>query len=221
MSPAHRGRFVAYYRVSTDKQGQSGLGLDAQKAAVKRRLDGGPWKLVGSYTEIESGRRKTRPQLEAALAACKKHNAKLVVAKLDRLTRNVGFLIKLLDSRVEVLFADVPELSGAMGRHMLISMANIAELEAGLVSERTKAALAAAKARGVQLGRNGIVLAAKYRAEADTRAKALAPIFRELKDQGMSLREMAEALRKRKVPTPNGGKWHPQAIARMQARLAS
>jgi len=87
MSPAHFGRFVAYYRVSTDKQGRSGLGLDAQKAAVARRLDGAPWKLIASYTEVESGQRKVRPELAKALAACKKHKAKLVVAKLDRLSR--------------------------------------------------------------------------------------------------------------------------------------
>src|SRR5208337_3309468 len=108
---AHRGKFVAYYRVSTDKQGKSGLGLDAQRAAVKARLNGGPWKLVGEYTEVESGKRAKRPQLEAALAACKKHKAKLVVAKLDRLTRNVRFMLTLLASGVEVLFCDLPEVT--------------------------------------------------------------------------------------------------------------
>jgi DNA invertase Pin-like site-specific DNA recombinase len=221
MSPAHFGRFVAYYRVSTDKQGKSGLGLDAQKAAVKQRLDGGTWKLVASFTEIESGRRKTRPELLKALAACKKHRAKLVVAKLDRLSRNVRFLLTLIDSGVEVIFADMPQISGAMGRFMLITMANVAELEAGLVSERTKAALAAAKARGVELGRHAQVLAPKYRAEADERAKALAPVFAELKQRGLSLRDMAAELRRRKVPTMSGNKtWHPQSVARVIERLA-
>src|SRR6516165_6168300 len=151
MSPAHFGRFVAYYRVSTDKQGKSGLGLDAQKAAVKQRLDGGKWKLVASFTEVESGRRKTRPELAKALDACKKHKAKLVVAKLDRLTRDTRFLLALIDSNVEPLFADLPAFNGAMGRFMLTIMVAVAELEAGLVSERTKAALAAAKIRGVKL----------------------------------------------------------------------
>src|SRR6478735_9451339 len=176
--PAHFGKFVSYYRVSTDRQGRSGLGLDVQKEAVEQRLNGGRWQLVAEFVEIESGKRAKRPQLDAALAACKKHKAKLVVAKLDRLSRNVSFLLKLIDSGVEVLFADLPELNGAMGRFMLTTMASVAELEAGLVSERTKAALKAAKARGVRLGRHGAeVLAPKYRAEAHQRAKKLQPII--------------------------------------------
>jgi DNA invertase Pin-like site-specific DNA recombinase len=149
--PPHYGKFVSYYRVSTDRQGRSGLGLDAQKAAVQQRPNGGQWQLIAEFIEIESGKRAKRPQLDAALAACKKHNAKLVVAKLDRLSRNVSFLLKLIESRVEVLFADLPELNGAMGKFVLITMASVAELEAGLISERTKAALKAAKARGVKL----------------------------------------------------------------------
>ena len=129
--PAHHGKFVSYYRVSTDKQGKSGLGLDAQKAAVADRLNGGRWQIVGEFTEIESGKRASRPQLEAAIAACKKHKAKLIVAKLDRLSRDVGFIHKLIGSGVEVLFADLPDLNGAMGKFVLITMANVAELEAG------------------------------------------------------------------------------------------
>jgi DNA invertase Pin-like site-specific DNA recombinase len=143
--PAHHGKFVSYYRVSTDRQGRSGL--DAQKEAVEQRLNGGRWQLVAEFVEIESGKRAKRPQLDAALAACKKHKAKLVVAKLDRLSRNVSFLLKLIDSGVEVLFADLPELNGAMGRFMLTTMASVAELEAGLISERTKAALKAAQGK--------------------------------------------------------------------------
>ena len=169
--PAHHGKFVSYYRVSTDRQGRSGLGLDAQKEAVQQRLDGGRWQLVAEFVEIESGKRAKRPQLDAALAACKKHKAKLVVAKLDRLSRNVSFLLKLIDSGVEVLFADLPELNGAMGRFMLTTMASVAELEAGLISERTKAALKAAKARGVRLGRHG--------------AEVLAPRFKERLARGL------------------------------------
>jgi DNA invertase Pin-like site-specific DNA recombinase len=216
MLPAHRSKFVAYYRVSTDKQGRSGLGLEAQRQAVRDRLDGGSWQLVGEYTEVESGRHKARPELAKALAACKKHKAKLVVAKLDRLSRNAGLLLTLLDSGVEVLFADMPHIPGAMGKFVVGVMAQVAELEAGLISERTKAA---AKTRGVRLGPHGAVLASRYRAEADERARALAPTLRELQERGMSLRDMARELTKRKQPTPRGGAWHPQLVKRIAQRF--
>ena len=203
---------VSYYRVSTDRQGRSGLGLDAQKEAVQQRLNGGRWQLVAEFVEIELGKRAKRPQLDAALAACKKHKAKLVVAKLDRLSRNVSFLLKLIDSGVEVLFADLPELNGAMGRFMLTTMASVAELEAGLISERTKAALKAAKARGVKLGRHGAeVLAPKFKEEARQRAMELEPVITELKGKGLSLARIAAELNKRKVATPRGGKWDWQS----------
>ena len=97
--PPHYGKFVSYYRVSTDRQGRSGLGLDAQKAAVQQRLNGGRWQLVAEFVEVELGKRAKRPQLDAALAACEEHKAKLVVAKLDRLSRNVSFLLKLIEFR--------------------------------------------------------------------------------------------------------------------------
>ena len=121
---------------------------------------------------------------------------------------------------MEVLFADLPELNGAMGKFMLITMANIAELEAGLISERTKAALKAAKARGVKLGRHGAeVLAAKYQEEARQRAKGLEPFIREMQGQGYSMRRMAAELTKRKVKTPRGGAWHPQTVKMVMQRL--
>ncbi len=151
---------------------------------MQQRLNGGPWQLVAEFVEIESGKRAKRPQLDAALAACKRHKAKLVVAKLDRLSRNVSFLLKLIDSGVEVLFADLPELNGAMRRFMLTTMASVAELEAGLISERTKAALKAAKARGVRLGRHGAeVLAPKFKEEARHRAAQLEPVITELRSK--------------------------------------
>jgi DNA invertase Pin-like site-specific DNA recombinase len=219
---AHKGRFVAYFRVSTDKQGKSGLGLEAQAAAVEARLNGGPWQLVGKFIEVESGKRAKRPQLEAALKACKKEKAKLVVAKLDRLARNTRFLLTLIESGVEVLFADLPEVTGAMGKFILTQMAAVAELEAGLIGERTKAALAAAKARGVRLGVHGAeTLAPKYRAEAKVRAEQLAPLIRELRRDGYSFNGMAVELEKREVPTPGGGKWHRQIVKRIVQRLAA
>jgi DNA invertase Pin-like site-specific DNA recombinase len=219
MSPAHRGRFVAYYRVSTDKQGRSGLGLEVQREAVRQRLDGGSWQLIGEYTEVESGRRAWRPELERALAACKKHKAKLVVAKLDRLSRNTRFLLTLIESGVDILFADLPEVRGAMGKFILTQMAAIAELEAGLTGERTKDALAAAKQRGVRLGVTGAERAKRYKAEAVARAIDLAPVLRDLQRQGLSLRGIAAELTKRKVPTLRGGAWHPQLVARVLQRL--
>src|SRR6188474_2284704 len=220
--PAHYGKFVSYYRVSTDKQGKSGLGLEAQKAAVADRLNGGRWQIVREFVEVESGKRAFRPELDAALAACKKHKAKLIVAKLDRLSRNVSFLLKLIDAGVEVLFGDLPELNGAMGKFVLITMANVAELEAGLISERTKAALKAARARGVKLGRHGAqVLALQYRDEACQRAKELEPIIREMQGKGYSMRRMAIELTKRKVKTPRGGTWHPQTVKMVIQRLAA
>ena len=219
---AHFGRFVAYYQVSTAEQGRSGLGLEAQKAAVQQRLNGGPWQLVGEFTEIESGKRAKRPQLEAALRACKKHKAKLVVAKLDRLSRNTRFLLTLIESRVEVLFADLPEVTGAMGKFILTQMAAVAELEAGLIGERTKAALAAAKQRGVRLGVHGAeTLAPKFHAEAKGRAEQIAPVIRELQRNGYSMRGIAVELDKRKMPTPRGGSWYPQLVKRIVQRLGA
>ena len=143
---AHFGRFVAYYRVSTDKQGQSGLGLDAQRQAVMNYLNGGPWKLVDEFTEVESGNSNARPQLQKALAACRRHKAKLVIAKLDRLSRNLAFIATLMDSGVEFVATDNPH-ANKLTVHIL---AAVAEHEREAISERTKAALAAAKRRGVK-----------------------------------------------------------------------
>ena len=123
---------------------------------------------------------------------------------------------------MEVLFADLPELNGAMGKFVLITMANVAELEAGLISERTKAALNAAKARGVQLGRHGAeVLAPRYREEAHQRAKELEPLIRELEEKGYSRNRIASELNKRKVPTPRRGKWDHSSVRNVMRRLTA
>src|SRR6187431_1347467 len=148
-----KGKFVSYLRVSTDKQGRSGLGLEAQRAAVTNYLNGGKWTVVKEYVETESGKRSDRPKLAAALSHAKDIGATLVFAKLDRLTRNVDLLRALVASGVDLVFCDLPHVpAGAMGRFLLTQMASVAELEAGLISERTKAALTAAKARGAKLG---------------------------------------------------------------------
>jgi DNA invertase Pin-like site-specific DNA recombinase len=135
--PAHRGKFVAYFRVSTDKQGKSGLGLDAQRQAVLQFLDGGSWSLIGELTEIESGKRNERPELEKALAACKRHKAKLVIAKLDRLSRNLAFIATLMDSGVEFVAVDNPH-ANKLTVHIL---AAVAQHEREMIAQRTKDAL--------------------------------------------------------------------------------
>jgi len=143
-------QFIAYIRVSTASQGQSGLGLAAQKETIRSHL--GNVEPIACYCEVESGRRSDRPELAKAIAQAKRSNATLVIAKLDRLTRSARFLLELLDSNVELLFCDLPQANGPAGRFLVGIMAQTAELEAGLISERTRAALAAAKARGVRLG---------------------------------------------------------------------
>ena len=143
------GSFVAYYRVSTAKQGASGLGLEAQQAAVSSYLNGGDWRIVGAFTEVESGKSSDRPELAKALAAARLHRAPLVVANVSRLTRSLAFLSKLLEAGVDVRFCDLPQIEGPTGRFMLQQMAAVAELEAGMIGDRTRKALAAAKARGV------------------------------------------------------------------------
>ena len=214
---AHRGRFVAYYRVSTAKQGRSGLGLDAQQAAVQNYLDGGTWELVGEFTEVESGRKSERPELAKALALCKKQKATLVIARLDRLARNVHFISGLMEAKVRFVACDMPEATP----FMLHIYAAVAQEEARAISARTKAALAAAKQRGVRLGVTGAERAIKYKAEATARAVELAPVLRDLKQQDLSLRGMAAELTKRRVPTPRGGTWHPQLVARVLERLVA
>src|SRR6266566_9246307 len=119
---AHRGKFVAYFRVSTDRQGKSGLGLEAQREAVMDYLNGGSWQLVDEFTEVESGKHSDRPQLAAALAACKKHRAKLVIAKLDRLSRNLAFIATLMDSGVEFVATDNPHAT-RLTLHILAAVA--------------------------------------------------------------------------------------------------
>ena len=139
------GRFIAYYRVSTTRQGISGLGLEAQRQTVATYLNGGRWSIIADFKEVKSGRHPDRPELAKALAAAALHRVPLIVANVSRLTRSAGFLNSLLASGVDVRFCDLPEASGATGRFKLQQMAAVAELEAGLISERTKRALAASE----------------------------------------------------------------------------
>ncbi len=223
----HNGKFVAYYRVSTSRQGKSGLGLDAQREAVKAYLNGGDWSIVAEFTEIESGKRSDRPELELALAAARLHRAALIVSKVDRLTRSVAFLSRLLEAGVDVRFADLPEIEGCTGRFMLQQMCAVAELEAGMISKRTKDALARSKKK---LGGNrGVIPGRKMReasrkalqAIADQRAADIGPTIKELQEAGAtSLRAIAAGLNDRGIPTARGsGKWSAVQVQRVLERI--
>src|SRR5262245_38775207 len=200
---AHRGKFVAYYRVSTDRQGQSGLGLEAQRSAVLDYLDGGFCTMTAEFTEVESGKHADRPQLAAALAACKKHKAKLVIAKLDRLSRNLAFIATLMDSGVEFVAVDNPH-ANKLTVHIL---AAVAQHEREIISARTSAALKAAKARGKRLGNPKLSEARQHAAaakkeRADQYSANIMPLIREIQASGVkSLRGVARALAARGIPT--------------------
>lgn len=226
------GRFISYLRVSTDRQGRSGLGLEAQRETVRAHLNGGSWQLVSEFVEVESGTRKAkRPKLDEALAHCRIMGAALIVANVSRLTRDPDFLSRLADADVEVYFCDVPNSEGAVGRFTLRSLANAAEFEAGLISERTKKALAAAKARGVRLGKPENLSnqdegrkagRASRTAKADRRATDLTPILADIRASGAStLRQIAAALNERRIPTTSGGIWSAVQVSRILARQAA
>ncbi len=217
--------FIAYYRVSTKKQGASGLGLEAQRSAVLGCVGGG--RIHSEFTEVESGKRDDRPELDKALAAARVHRIPVVVAKVDRLTRSVAFLSRLLEAGVEVRFADLPMIEGPTGRFMLQQMAAVAELEAGLISARTKAALKAAKARGVKLGGNRGKMTREAQIEgtrvrsarAKERAKDLQPVIRKIADAPgftPSYDRVALRLTEMGVPTASGGgKWSSMQVWRV------
>ncbi|UTP41437.1 recombinase family protein [Phenylobacterium sp. LH3H17] len=213
------GRFVAYYRVSTEKQGRSGLGLDAQREAVATYLNGGHWQLLAEFTETETGKGSNalakRPQLRAALEHAKKHKATLVIAKLDRLARNVAFIAQLMEAGVDFIAVDNPTAN----RLTLHILAAVAEHEREMISERTKAALAAAKARGQVLGRNGANLALRNKAVAAERLQPIAADLNALRDEGLSVRGIAAALNERGIPSPGGAGWHAANTHRALKRL--
>ena len=214
-------KFVAYYRVSTDRQGMSGLGLDAQRQAVATHI--GQAELVAEFTEVESGRKNDREQLALALSLAKRTKSMLVIAKLDRLARNVHFISGLLESGVPFVCADMPEAD----RTFLQMMAVFAEWEARKISERTKAALAQVKAKGRKLGSptpqiGSAIGVAKVQAKADKYADRIGPVVREIlaKTGATTLRDIAEVLMARGIDTPRGGcMWNPSQVSNLLKRI--
>jgi DNA invertase Pin-like site-specific DNA recombinase len=225
MAP-HNGKYVAYYRVSTDKQGHSGLGLEAQRELVRTFLNGGRWSVIGEFTEIESGTRKRlkhRPMLQAALDLARKQKATLVVAKLDRLARDVQFISTLLNGNVKFVCADMPQAD----RTFLQMVSVFSEYEAGRISQRTSEALQALKRQGKKLGSptpeigsaEGIKV---LKANADAYAERVGPIVRDIikKSGASTLRDIGAALAARGVETPRGGsEWYPSQVSNLLKRI--
>jgi DNA invertase Pin-like site-specific DNA recombinase len=222
------GKFISYLRVSTARQGASGLGLEAQREAVSRYLNGGRWQLVQEVVEVESGKRNDRPAIAEALRLCRLHKATLVIAKLDRLARNVHFISSLMESGVDFVACDFPE-ANRLTVHIL---AAVAEHEASMISSRTKAALQAAKARGRALGgQRGSLRRMRGMAAKGTRVSTtvrqqsaakrrddLLPVIEELRTNGItSFRSIAKSLNNAGLTTPRGGQWSATQVMRICA----
>ncbi|CCE04780.1 putative DNA-invertase (Site-specific recombinase) [Bradyrhizobium sp. STM 3843] len=208
-------QIVSYIRVSTGRQGKSGLGLEAQQAAIARFCEQEGLSIAETFVEVQTGKDDDdkRPQLQAALAAARKAKGAIVVAKLDRLSRDVAFIAGLMKHRVDFI---VTELGRDVDPFMLHIYAAVAEKERKLIGQRTRDALAAAKARGVKLG--GLNAKGEERqAEAKQRAEQLRPIFAEL--AGQSLRAIAAALNAQGIMAPTGKPWSAVTVARVRERL--
>lgn len=217
------GKFIAYYRVSTQRQGHSGLGLEAQKAAVTAFLNGGNWTLVAEIVEVESGKRNDRPKLAEALRLCRLHKAKLLVAKLDRLSRNVAFVSALMESGVKFQAVDMPDVN-EMVVHIL---ASVAQGEAKAISERTRVALQAAKARGkvlgglrwdiTSVGEQGRAAALQTRQERAAKYREdILPLIQQKQAEGaVTLKAIADALNMDGTPAPRGGSWSAVQVSRV------
>lgn len=207
---------IPYYRVSTRAQGRSGLGLEAQRESVTRYLAQEGYEAINEYTEIESGRRKNRPALQQALKECKQKRAVLIIAKLDRLARNVFFISSLIEAKAEFIALDNPQANKLM-LHML---AAFAEHESDLIRIRIKEALAASKKRGTILGKHGRVLAEINKQQAGQFAMTMKPILDELQNSGaVSIRKKVQLLNKRGIPSFRGKTWHRTSLNRLLLRL--
>lgn len=221
-------KIVAYHRVSTVRQGASGLGLEAQTRAIENYVAARKAVLVGTFTEIESGRNNRRPELEKALLLAKVTGSTLLISKLDRLSRNAAFLLTLRDSGVKFIAADMPDANDLT----VGIMALVAQQEREAISLRTKEALASAKARGTKLGNpNGAAALRRagqgnaagvsaIKAGADRHAANLAPVVQALRSEGISsLGGMANALNERGMLTPRGGRWYKPSVRNLLNRV--
>ncbi|WP_439523036.1 recombinase family protein [Marivita sp.] len=221
-------KLVAYERVSTARQGRSGLGLEAQRKAIEDYADAKSATILARFTEIESGRKNDRPELEKALQLARLTGATLVIAKLDRLSRNAAFLLTLQASGVRFLAVDMPEANDLT----VGIMALVAQQEREAISRRTKEALAAAKARGVKLGnpngaaalrragQDGQALRKTVYDNVDAFAESLVPLLRDIREQGRtSLRAIATELNAKGIRTRRGGRWHVSTVRNLIARI--
>lgn len=217
--------YIAYYRQSTIKQQISGLGVEAQQEIVHNYAKSG--NILHEFIETESGRKTDRPKLKEAIAMCRKTGSLLIVAKLDRLSRNVAFTSKLLESDVDIVFCDFPEAN----KLILHIISSIAEYEANLISQRTRQSLEAKKARGVKLGRAdnlmnkhaqaiaNSVKTNKAKAQANTNNMRAAALLRLLVNEGKTLTEMTDLLNEQGFVTSKGGKFHITQVSRLVQRL--
>ena len=234
--------YIAYCRVSTDRQGISGLGLEAQEATIRAHLRDGDRLVTPVMVEVETGRARTRPVLREAVARCRIMGATLIVAKLDRLARDAVFVRELRTSGIPIVFCNVPETAGAMGDFIFYQIASVAELEAGLISERTKAALKARKAWAEKAGElsglggdrghrhtaeearsYGAMGGQQRAANADRAAAAAAFMLDDLKARlgpDVSLQALSRAMNEAGARTPRGGSWTATAVKRALARAA-
>lgn len=236
-------RVIAYYRVSTDAQGRSGLGLQAQRQAVTSLCAARGWQITAEFTEVESGKRNDRRELAAALHHAKVTNGTLVIAKLDRLSRNAAFITALQDSGAKFIAADMPE-ANELTVHI---MAAVAQSERKAIANRTREALAAAKARGTwakadgtpyksgtRLGnpngaaalrraaKGNVAAVESIKGNADAFALDLAPVIADMRSKGLaSLPQLARGLNAGGYATPRGGQWHPSSVRNLLARLAA
>lgn len=210
---------VPYYRVSTERQGYSGLGLDAQRKAVHDYAAANSLQLLTEYREIESGRKNNRPILRKAIEECKRNHAILLIAKLDRLGRNVAFISKLMESDIDFVAVDNPYAN----KLVVHIMAAFAEHERDQISSRTKEALQAAKRRGVVLGKHGKeILSKKNQKDSLDFAQRMKPLIKALNEEGFdTIRELTDILNERKVQTysGDGSLWHVNTVHRLLKRI--